>query len=399
MKDLDFDELDRAVNSLMTGVSKDSFQKTEDSEKTLDIPPTLGSDEKPSFGKLEEAAIKVTSTSTPAPSPSPVEAVALSQSPLATRRGGRFMDVVHPSSDMKKPTLPHFPSRQGITVEPREAVQETKISPPEPMTQPSIAKEEPVAPVPGMTEQAASVSEWPDPLEIANFQESDQPEETESFVPNKEPAMFTLPDSLQASQVSEDEPAPLVSPFLPGTKVDKRPLGTAMLSPNDEQEHHIPVLEAAADEPASSTGSNAQLPALLEDVTLQLPEELRSDLMALEADTGAEMPTKTDYPQPLEEKPAEPQATSTQTVSATVPSNEPRETPVPAGPTSIPQQYREEPNTGDQKSGAIYDTDSYHQPLMHPVKKKSGWLWVVWIVLILLLGAGSGAALYFFGIV
>ena len=72
---------------------------------------------------------------------------------------------------------------------------------------------------------------------------------------------------------------------------------------------------------------------------------------------------------------------------------------VPTGPTSIPQQYQEEKSTGDQPSGSIYDTDSYHQPLAHPAKTKSGWLWIIWILLLLIVSGGGAVALYFLGII
>ena len=88
-----------------------------------------------------------------------------------------------------------------------------------------------------------------------------------------------------------------------------------------------------------------------------------------------------------------------ETVTSTPAPAAQEEPSVSTGPTSIPQQYREEPSTGDKDNGAIYDTDTYHQPIAHPAKKKSGWMWVVWIVAILLLGAGGGAALYFLGLV
>ncbi|MNL44290.1 hypothetical protein D3C87_1668540 [compost metagenome] len=77
-------------------------------------------------------------------------------------------------------------------------------------------------------------------------------------------------------------------------------------------------------------------------------------------------------------------------------------TPVPAavsGPASIQPQYKEEPSSTKEEHAAIYDTDSYHKPLTHPAKKKSGWLWVLWIVLLLALGAGGAAALYYFKII
>ena len=77
-------------------------------------------------------------------------------------------------------------------------------------------------------------------------------------------------------------------------------------------------------------------------------------------------------------------------------------TPAPAavsGPASIQPQYKEEPSSTKQEHAAIYDTDTYHKPLAHPAKKKSGWLWVLWIILLLALGAGGAAALYYFKVI
>jgi hypothetical protein len=137
-------------------------------------------------------------------------------------------------------------------------------------------------------------------------------------------------------------------------------------------------------------------------VTPELPEELKGDLMAIEADTTTHKNASvSEKPVLKEEKKSEPVATSHAEARPVHPSPiaHDDEKLLTAGPTSIPQQYREEPNTGDKDNGGIYDTDSYHQPLAHPAKKKSGWLWVLWIVIILIIGAGGGAALYFFGIV
>jgi hypothetical protein len=136
------------------------------------------------------------------------------------------------------------------------------------------------------------------------------------------------------------------------------------------------------------------------DVEPQVPEELQDDLMAVEADTHMGMP-KTDESHPLEatNEPKEEKKLEAPTPPVLLEEQPGRGEEKPAGPPSIPQQYREEPSSGEKESGAIYDTDTYHQPLTHPAKKKSGWLWVLWIVIILLVGAGGGAALYFFGIV
>ena len=67
----------------------------------------------------------------------------------------------------------------------------------------------------------------------------------------------------------------------------------------------------------------------------------------------------------------------------------------PTGPTSITQQYKEQPSS-NQQSGAIFDTESYHQPVIKPAHKKSSWLIIVWILLLVLLGAAAGWAVYTF---
>jgi hypothetical protein len=63
--------------------------------------------------------------------------------------------------------------------------------------------------------------------------------------------------------------------------------------------------------------------------------------------------------------------------------------------SSIPTQYSEQPSTGDASHTPIYDNEATHQPLAHPAKKKKGWLLIVFIVAILAIGGGLGAAAYF----
>jgi hypothetical protein len=426
MKDLDFDELDRAVNSLMTNVPKSETSQPEETEKTLTIASTLGEDATPSFDTLNEATAKVTgSTPSPAPIPAPLPASSpsptltpASRPPLATRRGGRFMDVVHPSSDMKKPTIPTRPvvSRQGATIAPSStAISNRPLASPTPSPQkqstvvevePSTAASQSSVPARG---QIAPANDWPDPLEMADFKDDDvstpqanvTPEASvskEVSQPEKAPQIEAL---LGAGE--EGESSPLTSPFLSGTKVEKRPLGGSMLDQAEEPDR-APAFGAKLDDTTASTDPDSQLPATPpNEVESELPEELKGDLMAIEADTTTHKNASVPETSPLvkEEKKSEPIPASRTEARPIRPSLAPHddEKLLTAGPTSIPQQYREEPNTGDKDNGGIYDTDSYHQPLAHPAKKKSGWLWVLWIVIILIIGAGGGAALYFFGIV
>lgn len=422
MKELDFDELDRAVNSLMTGMAK----KQPDSQDT----PNHASDATPPTDETKDSSSSIevpvknretesvpVSSSPPSPSPS---------LPFATRRGGRFMDVVRPSADMKKQVPGRPISRQGVTIEPQIpplSSLSTSIPSEHEEEEQTVATPKPASPF--IKDHVAPENEWPDPLDMASFKDDtslpDKPveedkqkleepdvatepvlaEQPSELPPPEEPKDPTLPDD------KTDYPA--TSPFLPDAKVEKRPLGAATLHSAINE----PKTTLIEDDDKSTTDTNddlhTQLPALPKDVTSPLPDELQSELMAIEADTTThtplpEEPVKESMTQAEDEGVPEDSmpvsVPSSTPVQATTSSAEPKEAPLPAhGTISIPQQYREEPSSGNQESGAIYDTDTYHQPLTHPPKQKSGWLWVVWIVVILLLGAGGGAALYFLGVV
>lgn len=394
MKDLDFDELDRAVNSLMSDVSKADTSTSEQKEKTLDLTSTTAS----AAGAPPKEAPTTAPIQAPAPVATPSPKVTTPSAPLATRRGGRFMDVVHPSSNMKKQDQARPTSRQGITVAPREtfdaAPDLTSAAASVPAVPPAVDQPKPQATV---DEHPAAVSEWPDPLEMADFKKQVSTPET-SVAPEPDPAPLEtplVPPSPDTESTTPDRP-PLESPFLPDTKVEKRPLGAGTLS-TDEPDR-APLLTADIEKTVSDP--NDQLPAVPKDVEPILPEELHHELVAIESDANT-MHTDdevSNVSEPLSEREKE-ENNSKKENRVKLPVVESDDTSVPSGPTSIPQQYREEPSTGDKENGAIYDTDSYHQPLAHPAKKKSGWLWVVWIVLILLVGGGAGAALYFLGII
>jgi hypothetical protein len=373
MKELDFDELDRAVNSLMTNVPNTPPPKKDDEVRTLNIESSLP----------DATATPMPSPTVPVPTPTPVESVApapvsepvtpRTSAPslsVAARRGGRFMDVVHPSSDMKKPTTP--PSRQGVTIEPSQTLTE------------EAPKEAPAAAASTAATMPTSVtttseSEWPDPLDMADFDAKDtEKPAVDTSEPKETPKEEATPPLKEPEQ-------PLSTPFLPDAKVEKRPLGAP--TPAEEPDR-TPVLSPESSQGSSVNDPDDQLPALPKDVEPILPAELQDDLMAIEADTNAGIP-KTEEGQPIENLPKQKPIVATVTP----------EPPVSNGPTSIPQQYREEPSTGDQGNGAIYDTDTYHKPIEHPAKKKSGWMWVIWILIILVVGAGGGAALFFLRVI
>jgi hypothetical protein len=377
MKELDFDELDRAVNTLMGNVTSTVEPAKQDDTRVLTITETLTDDRPPVF-----PVGQVTAPTQPVTAPEPV-AVRVSQSatqerpaPLAARRGGRFMDVVPPSSASRKPTPSQGVSRQGVSLTPLDTVSDKQESP-------SSVKDESLNTPPTLTVEPSDnavidrdTSEWPDPLEF------NQPSEADDT-----PAIDT------PTSEERDATEPLSSPFLADAKVEKRPLGAPMpelYSPQQPEEAAASVEAEVTPEPTASESVD-------QPVEVELPEELRGDLMAIESNISNEQAA---VPQ---DSPAAPVAQTTR------PTREP-EMPktvvasaaaapavsLPAGGGSIPQQYREEPSTSDQTTGSIYDTASYHQPLEHPAKKKTGWLWVIWVLVLLVLGAGGGALAYLY---
>lgn len=277
MVDLDFDEIDRAV------ASAGGPKPADDTAVTVKTTPKSEPVAEPAKGEPEPKA------DVPA-------------SPATRRSSGRFMDMVHSSSDMRPSTVPPRP------------------------TEVPVPEREPVV------EEPKPSSDMPDPLDFHGFNMEDSPVASEAT----------------------DEAKPLDTPFLPDAKVEKRPLGA------------FSSFEPTPKEETETTAS--EVPAEPETPLLEEPEE------APKLEAGDEEPTPE--------------------LSAAEPITEPEPPVVP----QITQQYKEQAPSDDQPSGAIFDTESYHQALTHPAKKKSGALVVVWILTLILVGGGAGAAIYFFAL-
>ena len=414
MKDLDFDELDRAVNTLMNDVPKSDLS-SDDQIKTLSIDSTIPDDA--AVPTVDATPASPASDSAPAATPvvsAPTPQQKSAVTPPAARRGGRFMDVVHHSSDMKKDqpatpaTRPQPVSRQGVTIDPIKSTAPSMAASssvaPAVQSEPVIAKKEETVSAPTDT---ASMSDWPDPLDMST-PKSTPASQPEPIVEQPDP----MPLLEEGSETAVTTPAsedlqPLTSPFLSDAKVEKRPLGSGQPSlPTEEapEPDHTPVV-SNSDIDLTANNPADQLPATPE-AKKDLPPELQGDLVAIESGSAADeaKPEESEKASKEEVKESkseerEVKAEPTPHPTALLEANSEDDKPEFTGPTSIAQQYKEEPNTGDPKNGAIYDTDTYHKPLAHPAQKKSGWLWVIWIVLILLVGAGAGAALYFLRII
>jgi len=253
--DIDFDELDKAVNSLMGGVKSGQSDDETPTQKTLTISSTLGPDEKPAYDKLDEVAKKIgsealvpgsertivedldTVAAAPPPVPSIPAAPAKPQSTASRPPIGRFMDVVHPSSDMR------------ATVKSAQSVVSSAAPQPAPVSQPV-------------------------------------------------PSETAKPDT--PSPVPKPEIAPL-TPFLPDAKVEKRPLGSqpapgAIQSPFDEtkpddqpsDKGELPETTSINSEPVPISDDAQKIP----DATLiQSAKSAESpELQAIESTPVADVP-------------------------------------------------------------------------------------------------------------
>ena len=355
MADFDFDELDKAVaGAIGTNPSEDdsrSESSTAPSTST-EMPTSSESDSASNSASASTETPKITGISSPASKP-------VGGAPAVRRSSGRFMDMVHPKSDM----------RAGGSVRP------------------------------SITNGAPTNSDTP------------------SVAP--EPA----PSNTASDTPTTDEAAkPLESPFLPDAKVEKRPLGGFRNSkankPELIEEPDEPRLEAPDDprlegdtmpDPIDFAIENGHVDPV-EDT--QTPEQIKEEEKTLE--TLDREPEPTDEPAehdepdafahpedtPVESHEAEPtEPTELESPAPEVNTQDTEPIPLPhdapVGPTSITQQYKEQQSeTGEP--GAIYDTEAYHQPLMQPAKKKSGFWVVFWILLILVVGGAAGAGFYLY---
>ena len=342
MQDIDFDEIDRAVSSV-TNPGRTA------------VPP-----------RPVEAPIVSENTPTPTayvePSAQPPDqAISAHAAPsLAARRSsGRFMDVVHPSSDMR----PHAPAELHFDREETIPAQRIEVA----------ARPE----APEHTEVTAPVAfHWPDPIDMAD---------NSPVAPAP-----VMPEPVAAPKISDEDlfATSLESPFLTNTKVEKRPLGAFSYPESD-----LPLIEDFADQPVvvvpvAAESEPVDVENVVEDTTPEVvmptATSLDEETLLLEADNEEV------------EEPEEPVSPVTEVTPAVAPVSANPVEEAPVGPTSITQQYKEHPSTDTQPSGSIYDTEAYHQPLAHPAKKHSSLLVIVWILALIIVGGGIGAAMYFF---
>ena len=391
MKDIDFDELDRAVSSVLgqQGPSGDGVV-TSQAVSTVAEEPVKASDVVP------DAQNPVQAPAAPQP--------AVSTTPLAIKRRGKFMDMVHPSADMTSgapaapvksprtsPVLqplssdvsPEVPEQNGVSLAATESTAELDESQAligaEPVSVESLLPEH-VSDADVVTDETVeAVNTEVDKEDLSNESETTADESVATEQPEQEVAteskqsLYVDPLELAAAeeqpQAEESIEATSVAvppvttttdqaatPFLTDAQVDKRPLGAF-----GETEGATTAGEEAV---ATSSEPSVQTEVPVDSQAspaVPLPRELQPDVVEVESSA-----------------------------------QEPETSPVPL--TSGAKTN--EPQDGRVEGHPLFDTSTYHEPIT-AVRGKGmpGWAkWLICLLVCLALGAGVGYFLFTAGL-
>lgn len=381
MTEFDFDELDKAVNSIMSGA--DTTKRN------------------PAFDDPEEKVVQLDGVAAPAAHSQSASTVGTVTEPskslsLATKRRGQFMDIVHPTSTMRPAQRV---SRQAPVVQPvaTPAAVEASVVPdvvetsPAPVAAPAslamsfdmestaVASERSTMPPEVSPVLEQDVAEAPDEITVPDVAaEPTAPVANYGVNDTAAPSLPDTDDDLMISEQLEQDLAkvsadskPLMTPFLADAKVDKRPLGEPVAMTVPELTSPAPAVPPVV-VPEVAEADNTQMESGVASVEQMSDGPALDDVVAAEAIAPASS--------------IEPQVPAAATVV------------VPAG-GSIVQQYDEAKSTGPQTSAPIYDTETYHQPIdsQKPEKKKSSAIkWIIWIFILIFIGAAIGAGYYYF---
>ncbi len=423
MTDIDFDELDRAVNSLMSKqqeknsvdaeVKHDVETPSMEEKKTIET-STVGSSfappvtpfapaldapspssttsassveskaelqapqdslvEKPEIISAPAATVAPSSTLDQTPDSTPKEN---KTSPVITRRPtGRFMDVVRPSSvnNIQK-SASSAPSRTGVSIQPSaDLVDVVNIT-----GSTSPVEEE----LSAVDNQLDSLDDAPDLKDIQNESAlaaiEDAPVEELSLTDKIAQSLSESNDSV-ASPIAE----PLESPFIANVEVEKRPLGAVDQSSIES--------ESGVEEDELESGSVG-----LED--MKLSHQYNSDLSNYTMDKEA----LSETPDSMMDLSPEIIAIEEAGIPGVSEMNETADSEPntqPSLPNSqsdeMPQQYSSENEMVDSEPAPMFAAVSTEvKPPRSEEKKKTGLLTLLLIILFLVVGVAGGAVSYF----
>jgi len=365
MTEFDFDELDKAVNSLMEktpNTNESSSISGSTSTATLARSTNTVTDELTverkvgisSDSDLESDNTKVIELSSidqmmkPPQASSPSESIATNPGAAkdsVAKRRGTFMDVVHPSAGVRSklaPTVLRPVSRQGASIQSSQ----------QPVIEPVVNQDLMALRRAPVTPRAVDDRELTDILSNSASQEA-----TSSYAAVDKD--FDDNNTSLATEVEKETPTNVPAPdtqayeslFISDAKVDKRPLGVQLPATDDNADKDSP--STAQERPPQQT---------------ELPAELSGRIMEIESEKESTTVRATPV-----QAPALPSRQSAVAVST----------------------VRKKTVAVDEDHPAIYDPAYYKQETKPNAKKKSG-LWVVLAIIGLILLGGAGGVVYYF---
>jgi hypothetical protein len=227
----------------------------------------------------------------------------------------------------------------------------------------------------------------PDPLDFHGFTAVTEPvamatdavavPEVVATEPTESDPLDALIDEVQ-QEVQQAE-TPLATPFVADASPEKRPLGAySATSPTPAAADEVVLEDPTLDtvpivEPVTETAVFPQEATTAASTEEEVPEELHQDIVAVESQG-----VQPEAPSLVPEVAAEPA------------------TPAPAANGAITQQYKETAPVATDAVAPVFDTETYHKPIQHTAKNRSGAMTIIWIVVLIVLGVGGGTAFYYF---
>ena len=408
MTDIDFDELDRAVSSLMDK-QREKEAPVVANENNSEVSASAPVEEKPVSGNSISTSFappvtpftpssvastplssisqpeakkdssndntiskevdnptneKVTNDSIASRAPSVAASEVKSTSVIAKRPTGRFMDVVRPSSvsTIQKPAAP-APSRTGTTIQPSPDLVDVISTN---NRHSAVGKE-----MSDMVSQSDNLSDAPDLKDVHN-------ESTFAEIEDMPAEELSLTDKIaQSLAVSNSEaPAtpmttPLESPFIANVEVEKRPLGSANQTMTSS--------EMNSDEDTSVSADS-------EDIKLE--HQYNTNLSNYNMSENS-----------LDDAPDSPMDLSPEIIAieeAGIPEDSDDKMSTDIDSSLIESSELSEKETMDSEPAPMFAAVSTEvKPSVDKEKKKSGLLIALLIVLFLAIGMAGGAVSYF----
>lgn len=402
----DFDELDKAVNSLMG--SKPAKKSVSDAEEKTDENP----DNTVDLGDGIELGTPDTDENTL--DLSDIENVTVDQDKIPDENASSAPEYNEPDPDENDDQSDES-SDDDLAESDQEKIDEEKE--PESEAEPESEPEAEPEPEPKYTPRPVSRPASGRHMDIVRSPGNMRVGKTISPVtvaPVVRPEV--APDPVENEIPEEDMPQ---TPFLPNAnqKIEKRPLGNRWpfgkkASSSTEPESSEPAIDAEepeavepeliSEEPETSgeepeTRTDDQEPAdsdVMDDPTTDGKENAEVESTDTEPELTPEEANKARELQEVESKELE----SLEQKLEEEEEKEPTIRDVESGDTGriLEGSERAETQTiSDNKSAAIYDTTEYHQPLNHPAKRRSGIGIVIAIILIIAICVALAAAAYF----